>query len=365
MKSKFALGLLVVLAVAGCSGNDDVALSDNDLDADSQSLSAEIDIAAGEVGTVTTLGSNGVVAGAETTEGPAVPTSESTTSSTEDSESTTSQSVTQERNNSLSVQVAGQYSIAQVIDGTVGAGDGSNPNDGGITGRHDAPIALPGGFAFAEGPNINGIYGNNSDANRRVEWRCAVFPERGHTPNVDFRINIREGAYYRLVNGRWDKAIDVNLTPGNNGAYLGSVGTTGNPFDESSRGTIQWRREADGSFSAPWNRGAHFAHFWNGSRLAPAAGQTAEFLTSEIRIQQPDGQNVDLSQVRVLGQCGIDYWAAGDSGNTKVPGPGIGKYHALDTEWTPSLYLTTSSEPNSVADLSNFLTANPIPGVVS
>ena len=39
-------------------------------------------------------------------------------------------------------------------------------------------------------------------------------------------------------------------------------------------------------------------------------GQTAEFLTSEMRLQQPDGQTVDLGAVRVLFQCGVDYYAS-------------------------------------------------------
>lgn len=374
------LGLLVLLAIAGCSSDSEVALSDGAVEIDGGESSTDVDVASGASGAATTLGSrlsDGAVAADSTETTPATEFSagasandsvDSVDSQIPSAESDGDSSVNQNQSQGLSVdsapagpQVAGQYTIAQVIDGTVGAGDGSNPNDEGITGLHDAPLALPGGFAFAQGPNINGIYGNNSDPNRRVEWRCAVFPELGHVPPVDFRINVREGAYYRLVNGQWDKAIDVNLTPGNNGAYLAPAGFGGNPFDAGSQGTIQWRQEADGSFSAPWNRGAHFAHFWNGSRLPPVAGQTAEFLTSEIRIQQPDGRTVDLSQVRVLGQCGIDYWAAGDSGNNKVPGPGIGKYHSLSEEWTPSLYLTTTSEPGSVDDLRNFLAANPIP----
>ena len=71
-------------------------------------------------------------------------------------------------------------------------------------------------------------------------------------------------------------------------------------------------------------------HFWAGKRQAPASGQTAEFLTSEMRLQQPDGQTVDLSRVRVLFQCGIDYYNTRGGQGTKVPGPGIAKYHRLD-----------------------------------
>ncbi len=261
----------------------------------------------------------------------------------------------------------GRYSIAQVIDGTIGAGDGSNPNEEAPMGRHDAPLYLPQGWNWSQGPTRNSVWGAlGTGGSKYAEWRCAVIPENGHRPSVPFRINVREGAYYQFANGSWDKAFDVDLTGGNHGGYLGQAGQLNqNPFSSGSHGQIQWRREADGSYSAPWNSNALMMHFWAGKRESPASGQTAEFLTSEVRLQQPDGSRVDLSKVKVLFQCGIDYYNTTGGQGTKVPGPGIAKYHRVTTGWTAGLWVTLpgNAPANSVADFERWLRQNPPPKV--
>ena len=234
-------------------------------------------------------------------------------------------------------------------------------------GRHDAPLALNQGWNWAQGPTRNSVWGQLGTGNSLfAEFRCAVIPELGHTPSVPFRINVREAAYYQYVNGDWQKGFDVDLTGGNHGGYLGTAGgSNNNPFTSGSHGLIEWRREADGSFSAPWNPSALMMHFWAAQRQAPAPGQTAEFLTSEVRLQQPDGQTVDLSQVRVLFQCGIDYYSTTGGQGTQVPGPGIAKYHRATEEWNPGLWVTLprNAPANSVADFSSWLTNNTPPNV--
>ena len=260
-----------------------------------------------------------------------------------------------------------RYSIAQVVDGTIGAGDGSNPNEEAPMGRHDASLALPQGWNWTQGPTRNGVWGQlGTGGSRFVEWRCAVIPESGHTPSVPFRINVRNGAYYQYINNNWNKAFDVDLTGGNHGGYLGIAGRENqNPFDAPSQGLIEWRREADGSFSAPWNPNALMMHFWAGQRQPAAQGQTAEFLTSEVRLQQADGQNVDLSQVRVLFQCGVDYYNTTGGQGTRVPGPGIAKYNFASPDWQPGLWVTLpgSAPANSVGDFQNWLRQNTPPHV--
>lgn len=262
--------------------------------------------------------------------------------------------------------INGRYSIDQVIDGTISAGDGSNPNEENPMGRHDAPLALPQGWSWSQGPSRNSQWGQfGTGGSRFAEFRCAVIPEQGHTPSVPFRINVRNAAYYHFANGSWSKGFDVDLTGGNHGAYLGQAGRENqNPF-ESSRGQIQWRREADGSFSAPWNADALMMHFWAGRRQAAVPGQTAEFITSEVRLQQPDGQTVDLSDVNVLFQCGVDYYATTGGQGTRVPGPGIAKYHFATPEWQPGLWVTLpgNAPANSTADFARWLEANTPPDV--
>ena len=262
---------------------------------------------------------------------------------------------------------SGRYSISQVIDGTISSGDGSNPNEESPMGRHDAPLSLNQGWNWAQGPTRNSVWGQlGSGASQYAEFRCAVIPELGHRPSVPFRINVREGAYYQYVNGNWQTGFNVDLTGGNHGGYLGNAGESGgNPFDSPSKGLIQWRRESDGSFSAPWNPDALMMHFWAAQRKAPSGGQTAEFLTSEVRLQQPDGQNVDLSRVKVLFQCGIDYYSTTGGQGTSVPGPGIGKYHRATEQWQPSLWVTLPSgtPANSASDFRNWLNANTPPNV--
>ena len=234
-------------------------------------------------------------------------------------------------------------------------------------GRHDASLYLPQGWDWAQGPTRNGAWGKlGTGSSRFVEWRCAVIPENGHNPDVPFRINIRSGAYYQFVNGDWNKAFDVDLTSGHRGAYLGNAGVLNtDPFSSGNHGAISWRREADGSFSAPWNSNALMMHLWAGQRRSPASGQSAEFLTSEVRLQQPDGQTVDLGRVHVLFQCGVDYYSGIGGQGTKVPGPGIGKYHDVTTGWTPSLWVTLpgNASAGSVADFRQWLVANLPPNV--
>jgi len=261
--------------------------------------------------------------------------------------------------------VNGRWSVAQVINGTIGAGDGSNPNEESPMGRHDASLYLPQGWNWAQGPTRNSVWGNLSSG-QYAEWRCALIPENGHNPPVDFRVNVRSGAYYQYVNGNWNKAFDANLTSTQNGAYLGNAGQLNNdPFSSGSKGAIQWRREADGSYSAAWNQAALMMHFWAGRRQSPASGQTAEFLTSEMRLQQPDGHTVDLSKVKVLFQCGIDYYSSTGGQGTKVPGPGIAKYQRLTSAWKAGLWVTLPGDApaNSTTDFRNWLEANLPPDV--
>jgi len=283
-----------------------------------------------------------------------------TTSTTSTSTTTTTTTTT-----TASPRVNGRYSVAQVIDGTIGSGDGSNPNEESPMGRHDASLYLPQGWNWAQGPTRNSLWGNLG-SNQFAEFRCAVIPEYGHNPPVPFRVNVRNGAYYQFANGSWDKAFDVALSSPANGGYLGQAGQlNSDPFSSGGHGRIDWRREADGSYSAPWNSNALMMHFWAGKRESPASGQTAEFLTSEMRLQQPDGQTVDLSQVKVLFQCGIDYYNSTGGQGTKVPGPGIAKYHRLTTSWKPSLWVTLpgTAPAGSTADFRRWLEANLPPDV--
>lgn len=264
-------------------------------------------------------------------------------------------------------QVNGRYSIAQVIDGTIGAGDGGNPYEESPMGRHDAPLFLPQTWNWAQGPSRNAAWGQlGTGSSRYAEHRCAVIPQNGHRPPVPFRVNVRNGAYYQYANNNWTKAFNVDLTGGNHGGYLGTPGVVNaDPFSSGSHGQITWRREADGSYSAPWNSNSLFMHFWAGKRQAPKAGQIAEFLTSEMRLQQPDGQTVDLSRVKVLFQCGADYYNTTGGQGTKVPGPGIAKYHRLTTSWKPSLWVTLprNAPAGSTADFRNWLLNNLPPDV--
>lgn len=261
--------------------------------------------------------------------------------------------------------VNGRYSVSQLISGTISAGDGSNPNESGPMGRHDAPLYLPQSWDWAQGPTRNPQWGNLQPS-QFAEWRCAVIPEFGHVPPVPFRVNVRNGAYYQFANGSWNKAFDVALDSNDHGAYLGRAGQINNdPFGSGGPGRIEWRREADGSYSAPWNAAALMMHFWAGERRSPAPGQTAEFLTSEIRLQQPDGQTVDLSRVKVLFQCGIDYYNTRSGQGTQVPGPGIATYQRATSSWKPGLWVTLpgSAPADSVADFRTWLNANLPPDV--
>lgn len=286
------------------------------------------------------------------------------TSTTRAPTTTTTTTTTQAPTTAAPVAASGSYTVAQIIDGTIGAGDGSNPNEEAPMGVHDAPLYLPQGWNWAQGTTRNAQWGNLG-SNQFAEFRCAVIPENGHVPPVDFRVNFSEGAYYQFAGGSWSKAFDVALDSPTNGAYLGTAGrVNADPFASGS-GSINWRREADGSYSAPWNAAALMMHFWAGERQSPAAGQTAEFLTSEMRLQQPDGQTVDLSRVRVLFQCGIDYYNTRGGQGTRVPGPGIAKYQYLTESWQPGLWVTLPGNVSAsgVADFRTWLNANLPPSV--
>lgn len=289
-------------------------------------------------------------------------TSTTTTTTTTTTTSTTTTTVAPRV---INPAADGRYTVAQVINGTISAGDGSNPNEEAPMGRHDAPVYLPQAWNWAQGPTRNGVWGNLS-SNQFTEWRCAVIPEFGHRPSVPFRINVRNGAYWQYANNAWNKAFDVVLDSNNHGAYLGRAGQLNtDPFSSGGPGTINWRQEADGSFSAPWHPDALMMHFWAGERRSPASGQTAEFLTSELRLQQPDGQQVDLGQVRVLFQCGIDYYNTRGGQGTQVPGPGIGTYQLATSSWKPGLWVTLPGNvaANSSADFRTWLTGNLPPDV--
>jgi len=258
------------------------------------------------------------------------------------------------------------YTVAQVIDGTIGAGDGGNPHEDGPMGLHDAPLFLPQGWDWAQGPIRNDEWGSfGTGSSNYAEFRCAVLPEYGHTPPVPFRVNVRNGAYWQFGAAGWTKGFDVELRPGSTGAYLGTAGEEGNPFNGPNRGTIQWREEADGSYSAPWDPAAMMMHFWADRRHPPTVGQLAEFTTSEVRLQQPDGQTVDLSTVQVLFQCGVDYYETTGGQGNNVPGPGIGTYHRATSYWSPSLWVTLPPDApaTSTAEFATWLEANLPPEV--
>lgn len=259
-----------------------------------------------------------------------------------------------------------RYTIDQVIDGTIGAGDGANPNEEAPMGLHDAPLYLPQGWSWAQGPTRNNEWGTFGTGNSLfAEWRCAVIPELGHNPPVPFRVNVRNASYWQFANDVWSKGFDVNLTGGHRGSYLGDAGQLNTDPYSNGRGQIGWRQEADGSFSAPWDSAALMMHFWASQRLPALSGQTAELSTSEFRLQQPDDQTVDLSLVNVLFQCGVDYYNTTGGQGTQVPGPGIGKYHAASTAWKPSLWTTLPPDvpATSTDDFRAWLEANLPPDV--
>ena len=287
-----------------------------------------------------------------------------TTTTTTTTTSTTTTTTTTTTQPPVPQFISGNFTVAQVIDGTIGAGDGSNPNEEAPMGRHEASLFLPQTWNWAQGTTRNAQWGNlRSD--QFAEFRCAVIPENGHVPPVDFRVNFTEGAYYQFANGSWSKAFDVALDSPSHGAYLGIAGQVNTDPFASGQGAINWRREADGSYSAPWNPAALMMHFWASERQSPAAGQTAEFLSSQMRLQQPDGRTVDLSQVRVLFQCGIDYYDTTGGQGTQVPGPGIAKYQRLTPSWQPGLWVTLPGNvsASNPADFRNWLEANLPPDV--
>lgn len=257
------------------------------------------------------------------------------------------------------------YTVDQVIDGTIGAGDGANPFEEDPMGLHDAPLYLPESWNWAQGPTRNDEWGTFGTGDSLfAEWRCAVLPEFGHTPPVPFRIGVRAGAYWQFADDTWSKGFDVNLVGGNRGGYFGDAGEINtDPFGNPREGLIEWRLEDDGSYSAPWNAEALMMHFWASQRQPALDGQTAELLMSEIRLQQPDDQEVDLSQVKVLFQCGVDYYSVTTGEGNKVPGPGIGKYHRATTAWAPTLWLTLPPDApaESTADFDSWLRSNPPP----
>ena len=261
------------------------------------------------------------------------------------------------------------HSIQQIVESTIGAGDGSNPNQDGPMGRHDAPLFLPQGWSWAQGPTRNDEWGTIGTGNSLfVEWRCSMIPELDHTPEVPFRINVRDASYWQFADDRWSKGFDVDLLREHTGSYLGIPGEINDdPFSVPDSGRIEWRQEPDGSFSAPWNPDALFMHFWAGQRLPALDGQTAELSTAELRLQQPDGETVDLSSVDVLFQCGVDYYSVTGGQGTKVPGPGIGKYHSATESWKPTQWVTLP--PDVLADspdaFASWLAANPHPLVSS
>lgn len=262
--------------------------------------------------------------------------------------------------------IAARYTVDQVIDGTIGDGDGANPNEEAPMGLHDAPLYLPQGWSWAQGPTRNDEWGTfGTGSSLYAEWRCAVIPEYGHTPSVPFRINVRNGSYWQFADDTWSKGFDVDLTGGHRGSYLGDAGQLNTDPYSNGNGQIAWREEADGSFSAPWDADSLMMHFWAFERLPALPGQTAELSTGEMRLQQPDGETVDLSSVDVLFQCGVDYYSVTGGQGTKVPGPGIGKYHWVTTSWKPTLWTTLPpGEPAaSTEDFRTWLDANLPPGV--
>lgn len=253
-----------------------------------------------------------------------------------------------------------RYTIDQVIEGTIGT-DGTTPNEGNAR-LHDAPLYLSPDWRWTDGPSRNVEWGTFGTGKAQLaEWRCAVIPEFGHVPPVPFRVNVRNGAYWQFADDTWTKGFDVNLYGGHRGSYLGEAGVLNrDPFGNADNEQIEWRVEDDGSFSAPWSPDALMMHFWASERLPALPGQTAELSTSEFRLQQPDDQTVDLSTVNVLFQCGVDYYNTEGGQGTKVPGPGIGKYHAASTSWQPSLWVTLPPDVPAASpdDFRTWLAAN-------
>lgn len=255
-----------------------------------------------------------------------------------------------------------RYTIDEVVESTIGAGDGANPHQDDPMGLHDGPLYLPQGWTWAQGATRNDEWGTiGTGSSLFVEWRCSVIPELDNVPSVPFRINVRNASYWQFASGEWTNGFDVKLVQGHKGSYLGQAGELNtDPFSDSSNGQIEWREEDDGSYSAPWNANALLMHFWAGQRLPALAGQTAEMSTAEIRLQQPDDQTVDLSTVNVLFQCGLDYYSVTTGQGNKVPGPGIGKYHQASEAWKPTLWVTLPSDTSasSTPDFQTWLTAN-------
>ena len=250
----------------------------------------------------------------------------------------------------------------QLIDCTIG-----------LEGReHDAPLDMWPALDFQKVCKFSSGWGRlNSGQYRNIEWRGAVFAQFQRPPRTQFRIYIRNGEYWSWQpSSGWMKEFDVVLNPVGNGGYMGKPGNYGSDPYQQSRGRIAWRREPSGSYSAPWNTGAQFPHFWAGKRHPIRPNQQAELAYCEMRIGQEDGQFLDLSQVKVLGGIGIDYYRANEN-NSRAPGPGIARAKWLTGEWQPYGWLTLPSgtvnplapHPQLVAGFSQWIAANRVPHV--
>ncbi|MBL7977405.1 MAG: DUF11 domain-containing protein [Bacteroidetes Order II. Incertae sedis bacterium] len=229
-------------------------------------------------------------------------------------------------------------------------------------GKHEAPLnGVPLSYDWADGARPGAwISGVQSGTYLGTTMWGQVYVQQGGSPETDFRVQIRNLAYYAYRNNQWELILS---TPNNIGGtyfledFTANISPTGIRDESANGGGISVEMIPNYTF-----------HWWNDRwpRAEMPLTATAVFARAEVRVIHNVNHSVDLTNVKVLAATGIDAYPTVTSTGQFITSLGIPRHKFVTPDWQYfTFYVAGNPMPATLNDFINEVNNRPLPPNVS
>ena len=201
---------------------------------------------------------------------------------------------------------------------------------------------------------------------RAIYARCQAYPAEGGVQATGFKLQIRGLRSYERIDGEWNLHQNSD-TAGLSGDWYDLADFLA---DTQLSGTAKLQPVSGqpGVFEVDWPANGEIFHFFMGMNDMPAGqvrklfdpaydpNRDAFFATTQMRLVPGANANVDLGAVRLLGDCGLDYYKNETSTRKRdypgrpVPSSGHARSKLITSEWQAFNWYVTPGEPKQTGE---------------
>ncbi|MGH1503494.1 MAG: hypothetical protein ACRBI6_08055 [Acidimicrobiales bacterium] len=229
--------------------------------------------------------------------------------------------------------------------------------------NHEATIRSDGTeFRWLTGGSAS--YWNDPHDEAAIYARCKVVPSADSGPADGVLLQIRGLESWQRIDGEWS-LHQASATAGLGGDWYDLAAFLG---DDSIAATLRPGDAAD-RWEVPWPADGEIFHFFMGRDDLPSGQLRVPFdpdydpvtdtffATAQMRLVPIEGAEVDLDDIELLGNCGLDFYLNETSTRRRdypgqpVPSAGHARSKVLTTEWQAfNWYSFPSEEPLQQGD---------------